>query len=128
MSELGALHTQLLELDWLEPWALLSAARAAQAERVLTAALTPAHPFSGRALRAVAARVDCDDVLFWVDAPEALVVQRLPPDKAARLDAAASMIFASVQEFIEACLQPDHLEYTDRDEEEGDGDGDEDDD
>ena len=115
MSQPPALQAQALALDWLMPWQPLTRERAERCERALPRELTAGHPLAGRVVRAIAARVDCDDVLYWVGDPEELAVVRLRHKPARTLDAVGCMRFTSVAEFVQACLEPDHLEFTEAD-------------
>ena len=112
MSERSALHSQVLGIAWLEPWAPLSEERAARFERMLSRELVSGHPLAGRTVCAIAARSDTDDVLYWVANPDELAVVHLSHKKPVRFDAASCMRFESVASFVEGCLQPDHLEHT----------------
>jgi hypothetical protein len=49
------------------PWHPIDAERGIALERELARELSPAHAIYGRAVKAVAACQDCDDVLFEVD-------------------------------------------------------------
>jgi hypothetical protein len=115
MTQSATLQAQLFLVHWLTPWQPVTGERAVGLERVLSRELCSGHPLEGRTARAVAARVDCDDVLYWVDGPEELVVVHLTRRKPRTFDAASCMCFDSVDGFVEACLQPDHLEYMEPD-------------
>ena len=63
-------------VEWLEPWEAVDAAQRESAERELIRELAPGHRLYGCEHRCVAARGDCDDVLFIVDG-EALAIVHL---------------------------------------------------
>jgi hypothetical protein len=112
------LHDELAKLSWLEPWAPLSPEDAREREADLAACLVEAHPLHGRSARALAARTDeASDVLFLVTSPEQLAVVNLVPARKGKGTAHAPffMLHDSVEEFEQACMLPDHLEYSDAD-------------
>ena len=105
----------LKAITWLSPWQLIDDARAATLERELQRELSSPHVLHARPLRAIAARVDQDDVLYLVASPDALAVVHLSYRKETRPEFPACILFESVDEFVEGCMKPDHLEHTDED-------------
>jgi hypothetical protein len=101
---------ELRSLEWLPPWEPTDADLGVELGREVG----PGHPLFERPAVAVARRVDCDDVLFWLPAgPAALAVvhltwrgkrERSPQWPAARL-------YASVAEWLEQGMRADHAEY-----------------
>lgn len=101
---------ELRSLEWLPPWEPTDADFGVELAREVG----PGHPLFDRPAVAVARRVDCDDVLFWLPAgPAALAVvhltwrgkrERSPQWPAARM-------YASVAEWLEQGMRADHAEY-----------------
>lgn len=93
---------------WLAPWAPVTPV-AAERHGQWLARLPDDHPLQRGRARAVAARSDdVADVLFVLADPPRLAVVNLR-------DPSAVSDFASVTEFDEAVMQPDHLEHSDDD-------------
>jgi hypothetical protein len=110
-----SLRDELQKIDWLEPWAPLTHARAGELTRKLTSALSTDHAMLARKPEAVAARIDTPDTLFWLCEPEQLCVIHLVKPRRPDDTWPATTDFDSVQEFIDGCMQPDHLEDNDDD-------------
>jgi hypothetical protein len=106
---------ELSNFQWLEPWAKVSAERAESLQHQLQNELAAEHVLSGRKASAVGVRADCDDVLFLFSDPDELVVVHLPHKRGLSAQAPFFVAFESLQQFVEGCMQPDHLEYTDDD-------------
>ena len=101
----------LSSVTWLEPWAPLTPEEGRAREAALRSRLSEAHPLHSREVQAVAARSDdASDVLFLLRTPDELCVVNLG---GARSPFFAS--FGSVDEFVQGCMLPDHLEHTDDD-------------
>src|SRR6266511_1897199 len=102
-----------MEIEWREPWELVAdGEQRRHLEAELRRELTPSHPLHGRTAKAVAHRIDQDDVLFLVDEELAVVhltysssVPECPPWPRTRR-------FSSPLEFVSKCLTPDHDDYT----------------
>lgn len=139
------LHEELSALIWLAPWAKLEAEaeETRQYEHALARGLVREHPLYGRSAKAVAARVhddlddlldddavdedvsddhedsgiraDAEEVLFLVDGPDQLCVVNLASAGKRTADSPFFSAFDSAAEFEQACLLPDHLEYSDHD-------------
>ena len=111
------LHDDLSSVTWLAPWAQLSPEAAGAHERKLQSILSAGHPLHGRAARALAARSDeeAGDVLFLVSGPDELCVVNLGGAGKRSATSPYFASFASAEEFEQACMLPDHLEYTDED-------------
>jgi hypothetical protein len=113
-------------IEWLSPWIALSASASAAHEQRLARALPKSHELSSRTMRALGATEESDDVLFEVTNPAdettRYVVAHLPPGKSTPAKQPAILPFATLAEFIEGCMQPDHLEHhAPEDEAEDDG-------
>jgi hypothetical protein len=108
-----SLHDELQTIEWLEPWAALTHARAAELTRKLTSALDAEHVLRARQPEAVAARVDTPDTLFWLREPEQLCLIHLLKPRNAGETWPDVTEYDSVQEFIDGCMAPDHLEDSD---------------
>ena len=106
----------ILRIQWCEPWVEVSdGAARRKLERELKRELAPPHPLFGRSVEAVARRIDRDDVLFAINNGSELAVVHLtwtssPPDSPPW---PAARVFASVDEFVQQCLTPDHADFTD---------------
>jgi hypothetical protein len=111
--------TQLDELSsvtWLDPWAPLTAEAARAREGALRGNVSEAHPLFGRPARALAARGDdAGDVLFALEAPDELCVVNLAGSIKRSATSPYFASFSSVEEFVQGCMLPDHLEHTDDD-------------
>jgi len=106
----------LTAFEWLEPWSALPDAQARERERQLQILLIPEHPLHGRPARALAERGDdAPDTLFALDAPVELCVVSLSSVRKRTASSPFFSVFESLTEFREACMLPDHLEYTDDD-------------
>jgi hypothetical protein len=102
-------------LTWLEPWQPMAAPARSAAEAALRRELGAGHALFGRPAHAIAKRSDSDDVLFALEAPGELAVVHLTRARNRAPDSPHAMLFASVAEFVEGCMQPDHAEYTEAD-------------
>jgi hypothetical protein len=110
-----SLHDQLQTIEWLEPWASLTHARATELTRKLISALAADHALHARKPEAVAGRVDTPDTLFWLRDPEQLCVIHLVKPRRVDDDWPPTTDYDSVAEFIDGCMGPDHLEDHDED-------------
>lgn len=100
-------------MEFLEPWMPAPNAHSLQDE--LASELGARHPLKGRDMRAVAVRQDCDDVLFVsVDEPKVVAVVHLTyanrPEPDPRWP--ETTIFASVEDWVERGMKPDHDDFT----------------
>jgi hypothetical protein len=112
------LTEELARAEWLIPWQPLEPAAARERESALTRAVSPGHPLHAlveHAPIAIAARIDdVSDTLFLLGPEARLCV--LPLAQLSKLREQAELgIFSNFAEFREACMWPDHLEYTDED-------------
>ena len=106
----------LSSVTWLEPWARLTPEAASAHERTLQSSLAEVHPLHGRAARALAVRNDdAGDVLFVLEAPDELCVVNLGGALKRSATSPYFASFASVEEFEQGIMLPDHLEHTDED-------------
>jgi hypothetical protein len=103
------------DLTWLEPWQPMAADARQPAESALRRELVSGHPLFGRTAHAIARRLDCDDVLFALEASGELAVVHLTHGRNRTAESPPVMLFENVSEFVEGCMQPDHAEYTDSD-------------
>lgn len=112
------IRAELQTMNWLEPWALLTPERAGELERELTRVLRPEHELAQtgpRGAKAIAAHSDTPDVLFLLQGPDQLCVVHL--GKTPHEDPAWPfyILFDTTQDFVDGCMQPDHLEASDDD-------------
>ena len=110
------LHDDLSSVTWLEPWRSLSADEARAHESSLRSSLCEAHPLHGRQAQAKAARSDdAGDVLFVVSTPDEVCVVNLSGTPKRSATSPFFVSFSNADEFVQGCMLPDHLEYTDDD-------------
>jgi hypothetical protein len=112
------LTEELARAEWLIPWEPLEPAAARERESVLARALGPGHPLHALVEHdpiAIAARTDeVSDTLFLLGPEARLCV--LPLAQLGKFRSEAELdSFETFAEFQEACMWPDHLEYTDED-------------
>jgi len=95
------------------PWEPISDTAAANAVAELARELGPAHPLKKKPVRAVAARRDCDDVLFVLteEKPACAVVHLTYIGKEERPGWPETRLFASLDEWVRDCMIPDHDDY-----------------
>jgi hypothetical protein len=110
---------EVAQAEWLAPWEPLDARTAAAREQALAHALQqlpPDHALFGTAgARAIAARNDdVPDDLFLLANPERFCLVNVA--QLGKAPATATLVlFETFAEFHEACMLPDHLEFTDSD-------------
>ncbi|HET8934630.1 MAG TPA: hypothetical protein VFN67_14375 [Polyangiales bacterium] len=110
------LRDDLSALNCLAPWVQLEPVQARAFEQTLSNSLAEQHPLHGRSAQAFAKRTDdAEEVLFLVDSPEQLCVVNLESARKHSADRPFFVAYASVEEFEQGCMLPDHLEYTDED-------------
>ena len=100
-----------MDIEWREPWVQVTEdEQRRRLEAELRRELATSHQLHGRAARAVARRIDQDDVLFLVG--EELAVVHLTYSKSApeRPPWPRTRLFSSSVEFVSKCLLPDHDE------------------
>jgi hypothetical protein len=102
-------------VEILIPWRIITDSSEKSAE-VLTAELSselvPKHVLHGLTARAVAARIDRDDVLFEIEGADmALAVVHLTWRKESDLRWPATRIFASWEQWVRDEMFPAHQEY-----------------
>jgi hypothetical protein len=107
--------SRLDDIEWLEPWIGVEDRARESTERELTRELAAGHVLFGRKARAVGRRQDQDDVLFALDGPRQFAVVHLTYARETRPEFPHTLVFESIQEFVEGCMLPDHEEFTDED-------------
>jgi hypothetical protein len=98
------------ELEWLEPWERLEGS-GENFVRVLQNEIPPDHILHDVPVKAVAHRIDCDDVLFvTADPSKPLAWVHLTYRQSRETDPRwpSTAIFQSWQDWVEGCLIPDH--------------------
>lgn len=95
--------------QWLDPWIPVSSGGALENE--LAMELPARHILRNVSLRAIARRLDNDDVLFELsghEKPLAVVqlIYRLQPDP----QLPWTVLFDSWEDWVENCMEPDHEE------------------
>lgn len=108
------LLADLKRLTWLEPWEPLEPSHAVGLEQELQKELSPGHVLHGRNVRAVAARGDCDDVLYVVDSPPRLAVVHLtwtgrPPEHPPW---PSTSVLLTLDDFVTEVMRPSHDEWS----------------
>jgi hypothetical protein len=106
---------QNAEFEWLIPWRPAKNSDGAALERELHRELALGHPLFGRTegAKALAARQDCDDVLFQLSGPPQFGVAHLthvktPPDKPPWPQ---TEIFEDMSGFVEGRMKADHDDF-----------------
>ncbi len=97
---------------WLSPWQPLSDDAAQPLTARLQKALPADHELASTELRALGASEESGDVLFAEAGSERCFVVHLAPEKGKKLDPSHILSFESLADFVEGCMQPDHLEHT----------------
>jgi len=96
-------------LNWLEPWEPTTHDFEAELHRELIAG----HPLFGVRAIAVGRRCDCDDVLFLLSEHSSpLAVVHLTWQRETTPDWPHTELYASLADWIERCMKPDSLEYS----------------
>ena len=100
-------------MEFLEPW-MPAGPNAHRFEEELAAELGAGHPLKGRAMKAIAKRQDCDDVLFVsTDDPKVVAVVHLTyanrPESDPRWP--QTTMFASIEDWMERGMQQDHDDF-----------------
>ena len=104
-------------VEILTPWQVIRDTpeiknRAEQLSGRLQSDLPPNHVLSGLAARAVATRMDCDDVLFEIDGAEmALAVVHMTWRKEADPRWPSTRLFQSWEQWVRDEMLPAHEEY-----------------
>jgi hypothetical protein len=97
---------------YLEPWEAVTRDRAALIAAEIERELHPTHALSGRRLRVLAARCDCDDVLCAVDETRYAVVHVIWTGRQESSPHWPSTeFFASFDDWRERGMKVDHEDY-----------------
>jgi hypothetical protein len=97
-------------IDLLEPWQQVTAEQAWRFESEVRRELSSGHILSGKALRAVARRQDCDDVLFEIDGGGCAVVH-LSWSSETNSKWPTTETYASLADWTLRRMKPDHDEF-----------------
>ena len=101
--------------QWLEPWAPID-----DGDRTLAGELAsevpPGHQLFGVDVDALAARLDCDDVLYRLTPSQRLAVVHLTYTRESSPEWPQVELFDSFDDFRSQRMMPDHHEYWQRDE------------
>ncbi|MGH7281569.1 MAG: hypothetical protein ACRELY_08615 [Polyangiaceae bacterium] len=99
--------------ELLEPWKSVLAERKAGLERELARELSPEHTLAGHTVHAIAARCDCDDVLFEVPGIGYAVVHlSWPREREHSPNYPTTHFFSSFEDWCERRMKLDHRDYT----------------
>jgi hypothetical protein len=103
-------------VEILTPWRIITDTSEKKAELLtaeLSSELVPKHVLYGLTARAVAARIDRDEVLFEIDGADmALTVVHLTWRKESDLRWPTTRFFASWEQWVRDEMLPAHQEYT----------------
>lgn len=100
---------QIPASQWLDPWIPVSSGGAL--ERELALELPVRHILHGVFLRAIARRLDTDDVLFELAGYEKpLAVVHLSYKRESDPQLPWTVLFDSWEDWVENCMEPDHEE------------------
>ena len=95
--------------QWLEPWIPVSSGGAL--ERELAQELPAQHILKGISVRAIARRLDHDDVLFELSGHvKPLAVVQLLYRRETDSQLPWTVLFDSWEDWVENCMEPDHEE------------------
>jgi hypothetical protein len=99
--------------DLLEPWKPVEEQRRRGLEKELKRELPRDHALAGKSVRAVAYRMDCDDVLFEVLGGGYAVVHLTWTGRRERSsECPLTQLFSSLQDWLERGMAPDHEEFS----------------
>jgi hypothetical protein len=99
--------------QYLEPWVSVSD-EVDHLESELRREISPEHPLFKFKTRALARRVDCDDILFEIESHESpFAVVHLTFSGSRENDShwPYTKFFQSFQEWIDSCMMLDHQDY-----------------
>jgi hypothetical protein len=99
----------LTNLRWLEPWEPASSGLEAELKKEVS----PEHPLFGQEAISVGRRGDCDDVLFFLpENPSPLAVVHLTwtGRREKNPEWPHTTFYSSLDDWVERCMKPDHLE------------------
>lgn len=95
--------------QWLDPWIPVSSGGALELE--LATELSPEHILQGVSLKAIARRLDNDDVLFELQGySKPLAVVHLSYRRETDSQLPWTVLFDSWEDWVENCMEPDHEE------------------
>src|SRR6266508_3561019 len=99
--------------EWRAPWVPVSKEHTPMLEAELSRELPAGHALYGRQARAIARRLDRDDVLFLLDGGPRVAVVHLTyssrPEQAPEWPWAR--VFVNLEEWVQLCMLRDHAEY-----------------
>ena len=100
-------------IQWLEPWVPIETVQRKSFEAELQREVKPGHLLYQVEVKAVARRLDCDDVLFALtNHSSALAVVHLTYSVSeVSPQWPHTLLFDSVEEWVENCMKPDHQDY-----------------
>jgi len=100
--------------EWRDPWVPVSKDHAPLLKGELSRELPAGHALYGHHARAIARRLDRDDVLFLLDGGPCVAVVHLTylsqPEQTPEWPWAR--VFANLEEWVQLCMLRDHAEYT----------------
>jgi hypothetical protein len=111
----SAQDTSLDTNEWLEPWMPIEDSDRALAGE-LKSEVPPGHQLFGVAVDALAARIDCDDVLYRLTPSHRLAVVHLTYSRESSPDWPETELFDTFDDFRSRRMVPDHHEYWQREE------------
>lgn len=100
------------EIKLLPPWTVLGVDRAQALELELTRELSPNHALEGRKVTALAARNDCDEVLFEIeDGAAKLALVHMTWSKEVNSKWPRTILFDNWEEWAQNVKLPNHQEH-----------------
>ncbi len=108
-----ALGKEMTLPELQRPWETIDATTAERAVAELSREIGPAHPLKKKKVQAVAARCDCDDVLFILteEEPACAVVHLTYAGKQEPPNWPETHLFASLDDWERNCMIPDYEDY-----------------
>ncbi len=100
------------QIQWREPWQLISPDYAPKAEAELHREMCAGHVLFGRSAAAIGRRKDCDDVLFYLgEALPRFAVVHLTFQQETRPEWPRTSVFDSLDDWLQQCMIPNAEEY-----------------
>jgi hypothetical protein len=101
------------QIQWREPWLAVSLDYAPKAEAELRREMCAGHVLFAREFVAVGCRQDCDDVLFYLgDTTPRFAVVHLTWQRETLPEWPSTVLFSTIEVWIEQCLIPDVEEFS----------------
>jgi hypothetical protein len=100
------------QIQWRVPWWPVSAEQDAATVAELRREMPTGHILYGRTVQTVGHRQDCDDILFYLgDSAPRFAVVHLTYAQETKPEWPSTMLFDSLQSWIEQCMIPDAEDF-----------------